>query len=200
MNHSTPGLPVHHQLPEFTQTSVHWVGGAIQPSHPLSSPFPPALNLSQHQGLFKWVSSLHQVAKVLEFQLQYQSFPFLNVCESSASQMPVTSKSYLSALSSLRALLILLITQKRKPPGEQPPWTTPSAKSREINCPSFPHTVPIQPFRSHGQGNPQSSLLRWLSSLPGSLAPRSSPVGSSRLHSVSLQSQWHLFFLVELFH
>ena len=74
MNHSTPGLPVHHQLPEFTQTHVLWVGDAIQPSHPLLSPSPPALNLSQHQGLFKWVSSLHHVAKVLEFQLQHQSF------------------------------------------------------------------------------------------------------------------------------
>ena len=66
---STPGLPVYHQLPEFTQTHVHWVGDAIQPSHPLSSPSPPALTLSQHQGLFKWVNSSHQVAKVLEFQL-----------------------------------------------------------------------------------------------------------------------------------
>ena len=74
MNCSTPGLPVHHQLQEPTQTNVHWVGDAIQPSHPLSSRSPPALNLSQHQGLFKWVSSLHQVAKVLEFQLQHQSF------------------------------------------------------------------------------------------------------------------------------
>ena len=74
VNHSTPGLPVHHQLPEFTQTHIHWVGDAIQPSHPLSSPFPPAPNPSQHQGLFQWVSSLHQVAKVLEFQLQHQSF------------------------------------------------------------------------------------------------------------------------------
>ena len=66
---STPGFPVHHQLLEFTQIPVCWVGDAIQPSHPLSSPSPPAFNLSQHQGLFKWVSSLHQVAKVLEFQL-----------------------------------------------------------------------------------------------------------------------------------
>ena len=65
MNRSTPGLPVHHQLPEFTQTHVHWVGGAIQPSHPLSSPSPPVPNPSQHQGLFQWVNSLHQVAKVL---------------------------------------------------------------------------------------------------------------------------------------
>ena len=74
MNCSTQGLPVHHQLPEATQTHVHWVSDAIQPSHPLSSPSPPALNLSQHQGLFKWVSSSHQVAKVLEFQPQHQSF------------------------------------------------------------------------------------------------------------------------------
>ena len=74
MNRSTPGLPVHHHLPEFTQTCVHWVSDAIQPSHPLSSPSPPALNLSQDQGLFQWVNSSHQVAKVLEFQLQHQSF------------------------------------------------------------------------------------------------------------------------------
>ena len=74
MNHSTPGLPVHHHLPESTQTHVHRVSDAIQPSHPLLSPSPPAFNLSQHQGLFKRVSSSHQVAKVLEFQLQYQSF------------------------------------------------------------------------------------------------------------------------------
>ena len=74
MNRCTPGLPVHHQLPEFIQTHVHWVVDTIQPSHPLSSPSPPALNLSQHQGLFKWVSSSHQVAKILEFQLQHQSF------------------------------------------------------------------------------------------------------------------------------
>ena len=64
---------VHHQLPEFTQTHVHWVSDAIQASHPLSCPSPPALNTSQHQSLFKWVSSSHQVAKVLEFQLQHQS-------------------------------------------------------------------------------------------------------------------------------
>ena len=74
MNRSTPGLPVHHQPPESTQTHVHRVTDAIQPSHSLSSPSPPTLNLSQHQGLFKWVSSSHQVAKVLEFQLQHQSF------------------------------------------------------------------------------------------------------------------------------
>ena len=74
MDCSTPGLSVHHQLPEFTQTLVHWVGDAMQPSHPLSSPSPPAFSLSQHQGLFKWVNSSHQVAKILEFLLQHQSF------------------------------------------------------------------------------------------------------------------------------
>ena len=59
MDCSMPGLPVHHQFPEFTQTHAHWVSDALQPSHPLSSPSPPALNLAQHQGLFPWVSSLH---------------------------------------------------------------------------------------------------------------------------------------------
>ena len=77
MDCSMPGLSVYHQFPEFTQTHVHWVGDAIQPSHPLSSPSPPAFNLSQHQGLFKWVSSLHQVAKVLEYQLQHLSFQWI---------------------------------------------------------------------------------------------------------------------------
>ena len=69
INHSTPGLPVHHQLLEFTQSHVHWVGDAIQPSHPLLSPSPPAPNLSQHQSLFQWVNSSHEMAKILEFQL-----------------------------------------------------------------------------------------------------------------------------------
>ena len=68
MDCSTPGLSVHRQLPEFTQTHVHWVGDAIQPSRPLSSPSPPAFNLFQHQGLFKWVSYLYQVDKLFEFQ------------------------------------------------------------------------------------------------------------------------------------
>ena len=67
---STPGFSVHHQLLELAQTHVYWVSDAIQPSHPLSSPSPPAFNLPQHQGLFKWVSSSHQVAKVLELQLK----------------------------------------------------------------------------------------------------------------------------------
>ena len=74
MDCSTPGFPVHHQLVELAQTHVHRVGDAIQPPHPLSSPSPPTFNPSQHQGLFQRVSSLHQVAKVLEFHLQHQSF------------------------------------------------------------------------------------------------------------------------------
>ena len=73
MDCSTPGIPVHHQLPELTQTYVHQADDAIQPSHPLSSPSLPALNLSQHQGLFQWISSSPQMAKVLEFHLQHQS-------------------------------------------------------------------------------------------------------------------------------
>ena len=73
---STPGLPVHCQLLEFTQTHVHWVSDAIQPSHPVI-PFSSCLNLFQHQGLFQWVSSSHQVAKILEIQLQHQSFQWI---------------------------------------------------------------------------------------------------------------------------
>ena len=74
MECSTPGFPVHHHLLEFAQINVHWIGDAIQQSHPLSSPSPTAFNLSQDQGLSQWVSSSHQVAKVLELQLQHQSF------------------------------------------------------------------------------------------------------------------------------
>ena len=77
MDCSTPGLPVHHLILELTQSHVHWLGDAIQLSHPLLFPSPPAFNLSQRQGLFKWVSSSHQVAKVLEFQLQHQSFQWM---------------------------------------------------------------------------------------------------------------------------
>ena len=77
MDCSTPGSSVHHQLLEFIQAHVHRVGAAIQPSHPLSSPSPPTFSLSQDQGLFKWVSSSYQVAKVLEFQLQHQSFQWI---------------------------------------------------------------------------------------------------------------------------
>ena len=77
MDSSMPGFPVHHQLLEFIQTHLHWVSDAIQPSHALSSPSLTVFNLSQHQGLFQWVSSSHQMVKVLEFQLQHQSFQWI---------------------------------------------------------------------------------------------------------------------------
>ena len=104
MNCSTPGLPVHHQLPESTQTHVHGVGDAIQPSHPRLSPSPPTLNLSQYQGLLKWVRSLHQVAKVLEFQLQHQSFQWtprtdLLLNQSSKASIPQCSPFFIVQLS-----------------------------------------------------------------------------------------------------
>ena len=76
MDCSVPGFPAHHQLPEPAQTHVQWNSDPIQPSHPLSSPSSPALNLSQHQDLFKWVSSSHEVEKILEIQFQHQSFPW----------------------------------------------------------------------------------------------------------------------------
>ena len=79
MDCSMPGLPVLHPLPEFAQTHVHWLGDAIQPSHPLLSTSPPAFNLSQHQGIFQWVGSSHQMAKVLKLQLQHQSFSWINI-------------------------------------------------------------------------------------------------------------------------
>ena len=77
MDCNMPSFPVHHQLLELAQTHVHRIGDAMQPSHPLSFPFPPAFNFSQHQGLFQWVSPWHQVAKVLELQLQHQSFQWI---------------------------------------------------------------------------------------------------------------------------
>ena len=130
MDCSTPGLPVHHQLPEFTQIPVHQVGDAIQPSHPLSSPSPPAFNLSQHQGLFQWVSSSHQVAKVLEFQLQHQSFQWTfridflydslvgSPCSprdsQESSQTPHYKSIYFSALSFLYSSTLTSIHDYRK--------------------------------------------------------------------------------------
>ena len=102
MDCSTPGFPVHHQLLELAQIHVHWVGDAIQPSHPLSSPSL-AFNLSQHQGLFKWVSSLHQVAKVLEFQLQHKSFQW--TFKTDLLAVPGTVKSLLQHHSSKASIL-----------------------------------------------------------------------------------------------
>ena len=117
MNHSTPGLPVHHQLQEFTQTHVHRVGDAIQPSHLLSSPSPPALNPFQHQSLFQWVNSSHEVAKVLEFQLQHQFFQWIprtdllsnglvgSPCSPKDSQEPSPTPQFKSVNSSALSFL-----------------------------------------------------------------------------------------------
>ena len=117
MNCSTPGLPVHHQLLDYIQTNVHWVGDAIQLSQPLSSPSPPALTLSKHQGLLKWVSSSHQVAKVLEFQLQHQSHQWTprtdllqdglvgSPCSPRDSQEPSPTPQFKSINSSVLSLL-----------------------------------------------------------------------------------------------
>ena len=92
-----PSTPVHHQLLEFTQTHLHWVGDAIQPSHPLSSPCSPTFSLSQHQGIFQWVSSSHQVAKVLEFQLQHQSFQWIDhdACAQNSRECCTQNRSWL---------------------------------------------------------------------------------------------------------
>ena len=103
MDCSTPGFPVHHQLPEFTQTHVHWAGDAIQPSHPLLSPSPLTFKIAQHQGLFKRISSLRQVAKVLEFQLQHQSFQWIFRADfqhhSSKASIPHCSAFFIVQLS-----------------------------------------------------------------------------------------------------
>ena len=119
MNHRTPGLLVHHKLPEFTQTHTHGVGDAIKPSHPLLSPSPPAPNPSQHQGLFQWVNSSHKVAKVLEFQLQHPSFQW-------------THRTYL--------LQDGLVGSPCSPRDSQESSPTPQFKSINFSVLSFLHT------------------------------------------------------------
>ena len=109
MDCSTPGFPVHHQFPELAQTHVHRVGDAIQPYHPLSSPSPPAFTLSQHQGLFQWVSSLHQVAKVFEFQLQHQSFKWIFSTDFDRFDLHAVLQSLLQHHSSNRTLIGLIL-------------------------------------------------------------------------------------------
>ena len=111
MDNSMPGLPVHHQLPEFTQTHLHWLGDATQRSHPLSSPSTPAFNLSQHQGLFKWVSSSNQVAQVLEFQLQHQSFEWTPRTDLLAVQGTLNSllQHHSSKTSNLRCSAFIIV-------------------------------------------------------------------------------------------
>ena len=128
MNCSMPGLPVHHQLLEFTQTHAHWVGDAIQPSHPLSSPSPPAPNPSQHQGLFQWVNSSHEVAKILEFQLQHQSFQW----------PPRTDLLWDGQVRSLC-----------NPRDSQESSPTPQLKSINFSALSFPHSPTLTSIHDH---------------------------------------------------
>ena len=135
MNRSTPGLPIHHQLPEFTQIHVHQVGDAIQPSHPRSSPSPPAPNPSQHQGLFQWVNSSHEVAKVLEFQPQH----LLLLGVTNEMEVEVCIRNLFS--------------------WEEQPWTSPSflhtARMKERKC------EPVQKTRKNhtNPGPPLSELF-----------------------------------------
>ena len=128
MNHSTPGLPAYHQFPESTQTHVHQIGDAIQPSHPLSSPSPPTFNLSQHQGLFQWVNSSHEVAKVLEFQLQHQSFQW-------------TPRTYL--------LQDGLVGSPCSPRDSQESSPTPQFKSINSSALSFLHSLNLTSIHDH---------------------------------------------------
>ena len=126
MDYSTPGFPVLHYLLEFAQTHVHWVSDAIQPAHPLLPPSPPAFNLSQHQGLFQWVSSSHQVAKLLELQLQHQSFQWIfrtdflynwlvwSPCNPRDSQKSSPAPQFKSINSSVLSFLYKDITHKKR--------------------------------------------------------------------------------------
>ena len=170
MNCSTPGLPVHHQLQEFTQTHVHWVSDAIQPSNPLSSPSPPALNLSQHQGLFKCVSSSHQVAKVLEFQLQHQSFQWI----------PRTDLFRMDCLD----LLAVQGTLKSLPQQH-------SSKASILQCSAFSIVQLSHPYMTTGKtialtrqtfvGNAMSLIFNMLSRLVKTFLPRSKHLSISWL-------------------
>ena len=114
MDCSTPGFPVLHHLPELAQTDVHWVGDAIQPPHPLSPSSPAAFNLSQHQGLFHWVHCSHQVAKVLEIQLQHQSFQWImsNSLQPHGLYSPWNSPGQNTGVGSLSLLQLIFPTQE----------------------------------------------------------------------------------------
>ena len=145
MNRSTPGLPVHHQLSELTQTHAHRVGDAIQPSHPLSSPSPPAPNSSQHQGLFQWVNSSHEVAKVLEFQLQHQSFQW-------------TPRTYL--------LQDGLVGSPCSPRDSQESFPTPQFKSISSLVLSFLHSPTLISIHDHWKNHSLDQMdLCWQSNV-----------------------------------
>ena len=128
MNRSKPGLPIHQKLPEFTQTHAHQVGDAIQPSYPLSSPSAPGPNPSQDQSLFQWVNSSHEVAKVLEFQLQCQSYQW-------------TSKTYL--------LQDRLVGSPCSPRDSQESSPIPQFKSINFSVLSFLHSTTLTSIHDH---------------------------------------------------
>ena len=174
MDYSTPGIPAYPQLPELSQTHVHWVGDAIQPSYPLLSPSPPARNPSQHQGLFKWVSSSHQVAKVLEFQLQH--------CPSNEYSGLISFRmDWLDLLAVQRTLKSLLQHH--------------SSKASTLWCSAFFTVQLLHPYMTTGKtialsrwtffGKVMSLLLNMLSRLLITFLPRSKRLLISRLQSPS---------------
>ena len=145
MNCSTPGLPDPHKLPEFTQTHGHQVSDAIQPAHPLSSPSPPAPNPSQHQGLFQRVNSLHEVVKVLEFQLQHQSFQW-------------TPRTYL--------LQDGLVGSPCSPRDSQESSPTPQFKSFNFSALSFLHSPTLTSIHDHWKNHSLGQMdLCWQSNV-----------------------------------
>ena len=153
MNPSMPGLPVHHQLLEFTQTHVHRVGDAIQPSHLLLSPSPPAFNHSQHQGLFKWVSSVHQVAKVSELQHQHQSFQYMTAGKTIALTIQTVFGRGMSLVFNMLSMFVIAFLPRSK--HLLISWLqSPSAvilEPRKIKSASF-HCFPIYLPWSDGAG------------------------------------------------
>ena len=172
MNHSMPGLPVHHQLLEFTQTHIHRVADAIQPSRPLSSSSPPAPNPSQHQSLFQWVNSSHEVAKVLEFQHHYfQRNPRADLLQNGLVGSPCSPRD----------------SQESSP--------TPQFKSINSSALSFLQVQLSHPYMTTGKtialtrrtlvGKVMSLLLTILSRLVITFLPRSKRLSISRLQSPS---------------
>ena len=142
MDHSTPGFPVHHQLLEFTQTHLHWIGDAIQPSHPLSSLSPPAFNLSQHQGIFKWVLSSHQVAKVSELQLQHRSLQWIYRTDSLSNG---------------------LVGSPCSPRDSQEPSPTPQFKNINSSALSFLHSPTLTSIHDHWEKQQSTGMsCSWL--------------------------------------
>ena len=132
MNRSTSGLPVHHQLPDFTQTHAHRASDAIQPSHPLSSPSPPAPNPSHHQSLFQWVNSSNEVAKVLEYQLQHH---------------------FLQRHARADLLQIGLVGSPCSPRDSQESSPTPQFKSINSSALSLLHSPTLTSIHDHGKNH-----------------------------------------------